>query len=95
VKKSKQKKKSETFDEERRKEIWIFYRRKCANCREKNGLSIHHLVANTKPNRKKYGNEKIQSIENGILCCQGCHDNWTLWALEMRKKLQEQWQVQI
>jgi len=71
-----------TFSHETREYIWLKYNRKCANyndpkCLIDKGLSIHHIIHNTKINQKLYG-DWLQSKENGILLCQHCHTNYSL-----------------
>lgn len=45
-------------------------------CLGKEGLAPHHRKANTKANRRKYGNEVIQTARNGIALCGHCHINY-------------------
>lgn len=42
-------------------------------CTRRQKLQIHHIIPNTKENRKKYGNKFIQSADNGVLVCENCH----------------------
>jgi len=88
-----------TFDQSTRENIWKKYWNKCANsahekCLINKGLSIHHLVHNTKPNQKKYG-DKLQSEANGILLCQQCHNDQATfsWIQEQAKLLEQQWAI--
>ena len=75
-----------TFSKETRASILIRDRYKCVNCGSQNWLEIHHIIANTKLNRKLYG-EQIQSKENGVLVCKKCHDKHLLWDKELKRKL--------
>lgn len=86
-----------TFSQETREKIWKKYWHKCANSNEDSclinkGLSIHHLIHNTKPNQKKYG-DLLQSEANGLLLCQHCHNNQSTfdWIQALAKKLQGDW----
>ena len=65
---------------------------KCTQCGDDEyfNLEIHHIIANTKLNRKLYGN-LIQSKENGILCCHKCHEKHSLWDRELRSNLTKEW----
>jgi len=83
-----------TFPEEVREYIWDKYFSQCANwkhdkCITPTGLSIHHVIANTETNAKIYGDDFLQSKENGILLCDWCHRNYTLieWLYEYKLKL--------
>ena len=69
-----------------RTKVLIRDRYKCVNCGSQNWLEIHHIIANTKLNRKLYG-EQIQSKENGVLVCKKCHDKHSLWDKERKKQL--------
>ncbi len=87
----------ETFDQDTREKIYKKYWHKCANSQEdgcliNQGLSIHHIVYNTKPNQKKYG-DKLQSEENGLLLCQHCHNNQTRfkWIQDLENTLKNKW----
>lgn len=84
----------DTFSEEIRKEIFRRDGEKCVNCEEKNKflLSFHHLIHNTKVERRNYGNERVQSAENGVTVCQQCHSNYTLWDRARVKTLRELWE---
>ena len=62
----------------------------CTQCNSTQYLEIHHIIANTKLNRKLYG-DKIQSARNGVLCCRNCHNKHSLWDKEMKRKLKELW----
>lgn len=87
----------ETFNQETREKIYKKFWNKCANSEEpkcliNQGLSIHHIVYNTIPNQKKYGS-KLQSVENGLLLCQHCHNNQASfeWIQELENKLKKEW----
>lgn len=45
---------------------------RCEKCERILFLSIHHLISNTKANRKIYGN-LLQNKSNGVMLCQVCH----------------------
>lgn len=82
-----------TFSEETRKAIFIRDNKQCVNCGEDNKfkLSFHHLIHNTIVNRKIYGDERIQSEENGVTACQQCHANYTTWDRALVAALKEKW----
>ena len=48
---------------------------KCEKCLGNQQINVHHGVSNSKMNRKVYGNEKVQSLDNAHVLCQYCHDN--------------------
>ncbi len=48
---------------------------RCKKCLKNEKLSIHHIISNSKRNRKKYGNEIIQHHLNGVVLCHFCHAN--------------------
>lgn len=94
--------KIETFSKETRIEIWKRDKMCCSRifengetCRSTIGLSTHHLVANTILNKKLYGEERIQSLENGKLVCYKCHTNHNLWDMDLRKALINKWNGNI
>jgi len=59
-------------------------------CKNK-ATSIHHLLHNTIQNRKNYGNDKIQSEENGKHVCEQCHINYPLWDRPYVDALRNKW----
>jgi 5-methylcytosine-specific restriction endonuclease McrA len=75
-----------TFSRETREQIIQRDRFRCTQCGNSNWLEIHHIIANTKLNRKLYG-DFVQSAENGILVCKKCHDKHSLWDKELKKLL--------
>lgn len=77
----------QTFSDYTRGVIIIRDQCRCVNCR-KPATEIHHLIANTKLNVKLYGQDKIQSAENGVCVCKDCHNKHTLWD----KKLKPIWE---
>jgi hypothetical protein len=79
-----------TFSPETRKEILIERRKRCEVCGEKQGLTFHHIIHNTKTNRKIYG-DKLQSKENCMLLCIKHHSNYSLYDRERLKQLRSQW----
>lgn len=86
---------NKTFSRDTRERIYKKYNWQCANykhpkCKNKTGLSIHHIIHNTKMNERIYGEDKIQSEENGILLCEYCHTHFGQFN-EMRKGLEERW----
>lgn len=90
-----------TFNQETRQNIYEKYWHKCANsadekCLINKGLSIHHLIHNTKPNQKKYG-DRLQSEANGLLLCQHCHTNQACftWIQEQALALKTEWDNEI
>lgn len=87
--------KRETFAPGTRQEIYLKFDCKCGQCGSKFGLQIHHLVHNTITNRKIYGDERVQSGENGYLCCQGCHDKYSLWDRELVSNLKNKWEDEL
>jgi hypothetical protein len=83
-----------SFNEKVRKRIFEKYHYVCANnnepkCLYSQGLSIHHIIANTEMNAKLYGDEFLQSDNNGLLLCNYCHDHVgeILWIQELKKSL--------
>lgn len=61
---------------------------KCYNCGTPNIDDYHHIIANTKMNRKIYG-EQIQSEENCVGVCRKCHSEHSFWDKQLRKKLEK------
>lgn len=55
---------------------------------------IHHIIANTKLNRKLYG-DNIDSEKNLIAVCKDCHNKHSLWDMEKRKELERKFKNQI
>lgn len=49
-------------------------------------LAPHHIIPNTKANRKKYGNEVIQSMRNAVELCQHCHQEYYWQYTELREE---------
>lgn len=92
---------NKTFTQETRIKIYEKYWHKCANseadgCKINEGLSIHHLIHNTKPNQKKYG-DLLQSQENGLLLCQQCHNNQSTfgWIQTLAKSVEDTFNKKI
>ena len=77
-----------TFSNLTRIEIYKRDNGKCINCGESEywKLEIHHIIANTKLNRKLYGNF-IQSKDNGVIVCKNCHFKHSLWDRDLREKI--------
>lgn len=46
-----------------------------AKCLGNVGLSIHHIISNTKLNARLYGDKFLQSEDNAMLLCYYCHDH--------------------
>lgn len=89
-----------TFSRKTRERIYKKYNWQCANfkadnCKLREGLSIHHVVHNTKVNEKLYG-DKLQNEENGVLLCQQCHNNYStiVWIEVLRQTLISLWESQ-
>ena len=55
-------------------------------CKCTKGMSIHHIIANTNMNAKLYGDDFLQSEDNGMLLCSYCHDHQAEMELVQRKK---------
>ena len=76
----------ETFSYDVRERLFSKYNYICANfkntekCLINKGLELHHIVHNTIVNRKLYGNDNVQSEENGMPLCKYCHDNQAQFA---------------
>ena len=85
----------ETFSEETRIIIWHRDKKSCVICSGRHFLSIHHVVPNTKMNRRLYGNERVNSGINGTLVCQKCHDNHMFWDKQLKKNLISNWEEEI
>jgi len=92
------KKINKTFSTEVRERIYKRAGCQCENykdpkCMGNVGLSIHHIIHNTKTNNNHYGEENIQSEENGILLCDWCHNHYSMINLseEKRKELEKRW----
>ena len=85
-----------TFSKLTRLEVYSRDNARCTQCGEDEYflLEIHHIIANTKLNRKLYGH-LIQSRDNGILCCHKCHDKHALWDGELRRQLRKEWKDEI
>ena len=75
--------KKQTFDESTRLDIVSKYAGRCVNCR-KPATEIHHLIANTKLNVRLYGQDKIQSAENGVCVCHQCHNKHSIWDKNLK-----------
>lgn len=73
-----------------RKDIYLSFEGKCGQCGRKDNLQIHHLIHNTILNRKLFG-DRIQSKENGYLCCESCHSKYSLWDRKLVKQLKDKW----
>jgi 5-methylcytosine-specific restriction endonuclease McrA len=58
------------------------------------GTEIHHILANTKLNRKLYG-DRIDRKENLILLCNDCHNKHSLFDKDKRKALRDKWNKEI
>lgn len=72
--------KKKSFPEKIRKIIFERQGYICGNsshekCLYNKGLSIHHIIANTELNAKLYGDDFLQSAENGIVLCDWCHNH--------------------
>lgn len=50
------------------------------------GLSLHHIIANTKVNNALYG-QKLQSSWNAVLLCAHCHKEYKHYYKDFRKEL--------
>lgn len=61
---------------------------KCTQCGSKDWLEIHHIIPQTKTNRRMYG-EQIDSLDNLILVCHKCHDKHSLWDKGLKKNLKK------
>ena len=85
-----------SFSKLTRLEIYSRDNAKCTQCGEDEYflLEIHHIICNSKLNRKLYGN-LIQSKENGILCCHSCHTIHSLWDSKLRNNLKLLWKENI
>lgn len=57
----------------------------CVNC-GKAGIEVHHIIPNTKLNKKLYG-DQLESMENLVLVCKNCHNNHSLWDKPLRNRL--------
>ncbi len=64
-------------------------------CRGNEGLSFHHIVENTKANRKKYGNKRIQSRENCVMLCHVDHSQYVHLFHTKKCKLISRWDKEI
>jgi len=68
------------FSKEVREYIWNRAGWTCEirgkGCTYRRKLQVHHIIPNTKDNRKKYGNKVIQSPDNGVLVCENCHTQY-------------------
>ena len=89
---------TKTFSNEIKERIWNKYHFLCANlnhkkCLKNKGLSIHHIIANKNVNASIYGDDKLQSEENGILLCNWCHDHHREIdiVIKKEKELKEKW----
>lgn len=87
--------KKATFSKETRIKIFLKFNGRCGQCGSKQALEIHHLIHNTIPNRKKYGDERVQGEDNGYVCCKKHHDNYSLWDGEFRNKLKNKWDEEL
>ena len=81
-----------TFGIETRIKIILERGKKCEVCGKTAGLSFHHIIHNTKMNRKTYG-DKIQSEENAMLLCENCHSNYSLHDRKRYNELKGKWNV--
>jgi len=59
------------------------------------GDSIHHIIENTIPHRRKYGNKRIQSRENAVFLCTECHTNYRHMLNEEAWDLLKKWEKEI
>jgi len=82
---------NQSFSLETRAFILKRDKKKCVNCGAK-ATSIHHLIHNTVMNRRIYGNDKIQSAENGVCVCQQCHERYPLWDKPYVEALKIKWE---
>jgi len=68
----------QAFSDDTREYIWERAHHTCelqaAKCTFTQGCSPHHIIANTKTNRRVHGNDVIQSARNGVLLCHSCHE---------------------
>ena len=78
------------FSRETREFIWNRAGWTCEirglGCTYRTKLQVHHIIPNTKENRKKYGNKVIQSTDNGVLVCENCHHEYAQ-QLKSRKDI--------
>lgn len=82
--------KKETFSQLVRSTIILRDLSVCVNC-PKPATEIHHLIANTKLNVRLYGQDKIQSAENGVCVCKDCHNKHSIWDGERVQVLKSKW----
>ena len=70
----------QTFSDETRQYIWDRAGHTCEGkfdgCMGNRFLSPHHIIANTKTNRRVYTNKVIQSARNAVLLCANCHEKY-------------------
>ena len=83
------------FIKETKIEIYKDFDGKCGHCGSTQALEFHHIIPNTILNRKIYGNERIQSKENGFLICKPDHEKVNIILKEKRKALKQKWNAEI
>ena len=70
----------QAFSDETRQYIWERAGHCCelkaAKCTFTRNCAPHHIIANTKTNRRVHTNEVIQSKRNGVLLCHSCHEKY-------------------
>lgn len=81
-----------TFNKETRDEIHARSKGRCEapNCWER-AKEIDHIIPNTKTNIRIYGNDLIQSAENGRDLCKHHHNTRSIWGQQAVIDLREKW----
>lgn len=57
-------------------------------------IEVHHIVAQSKVNLKKYSASRIHSLTNLIAVCRDHHINYA-WCKEMKRELIQRWDNEI